>query len=376
MRRSDWAWPLGILALGSLEMVALSRGVGTVDSRQISTSSAAAGIAIEALACALLVFRRRWPLAIALAVSVLGALLPTLGIHMDEPVTPIVILGLAMFAAGRYRTDRWAFAAPVGATLAPFVAKWLDYPGEVDVTDALFILFVLGAPFAFGRLALRQAQAHEREQERVRREAIATERVRIARELHDVLAHSISSMVIQANMGADLAGGSPAAGTFAQIADTGRSALTDVGLMLRLLRAGDAPDTPNPTAADIPALVEGFRRAGLTVEPADVALGSEPLGAAVDLSVYRIVQEALTNCLRHSGGGRARLHVGDGDGVISIEVSSALPDSGRTPAPASGDGHGLVGMRERVEMFGGTLHAGPGPDGAFQVRALIPRGAT
>ena len=141
-----------------------------------------------------------------------------------------------------------------------------------------------------------------------------------------MLAHSISSMVIQANMGADLTGGSPAAGTFAQIADTGRSALTDVGLMLRLLRAGDAPDAPNPTAADIPALVEGFRRAGLTVEPADVALGSEPLGAAVDLSVYRIVQEALTNCLKHSGGGRARLHVGDGGGVISIEVSSALPE--------------------------------------------------
>ncbi len=86
----------------------------------------------------------------------------------------------------------------MGATLAPFVAKWLDYPGEVDITDAFFIMFILGAPFAFGRLALRQAQAHEREQERVRREAIATERVRIARELHDVLAHSISSMVIQA----------------------------------------------------------------------------------------------------------------------------------------------------------------------------------
>ena len=377
MRRSDWAWPLGALALGTMEMVALSRGVGTVDTRQISQTSAAAGIAIEAVACGLLVFRRRWPVAIALTVSVLGALMPGVGIHMDEPVTPIAILGLAMFAAGRYRTDRWAYAAPVGATLAPFVAKWLDYPGQVDLTDAFFILFILGAPFAFGRLALRQAQAHQREQERVRREAIATERVRIARELHDVLAHSISSMVIQANIGADSASGTPSAESFSQIADTGRSALTDVGLMLRLLRADDTQDSPNPTAADIPALVDRFRRAGLTVEPADVDLGAEPLGAAVDLSVYRVVQEALTNSLKHAGGGPTRLHVAERTDGISIEVTSTQPDTpGQSSRRATGAGQGLIGMRERVEMFGGTLHAGPGPDGSFEIRALIPREAT
>ena len=376
MRRGDWAWPLGILAVGTMEMVALSHGVGTVDTRAISSSSATAGIVTEAIACGLLVFRRRWPLAIALAVSILGALLPTFGIHMDEPVTPILILGLAMFAAGRYRADGWAYVAPVGATLAPFVAKWLDYPGQVDITDAFFIMFILGAPFAFGRLALRQAVAHEREQERVRREAIATERVRIARELHDVLAHSISSMVIQANMGADSATGTPAAETFSQIADTGRSALTDVGLMLRLLRADDAQDSPNPTAADIPALVDRFRRAGLTVDPAEVDLGSEPLGAAVDLSVYRVVQEALTNSLKHAGGGPTRLRVADGDGGISIEVTSAQGDTpGHSVQRASGAGQGLIGMRERVEMFGGTLHAGPGPHGSFEIRALIPREA-
>ena len=376
MRRSDWAWPLGILALGTLEMVALSRGVGTVDARQISQSSAGAGITIEAAACGLLVFRRRWPVAVALAVSVLGALLPVVGIHMDEPATPLLILGLAMFAAGRYRADRWAFVAPVGATLAPFAAKWLDYPDLVDITDALFILFILGAPFAFGRLALRQAKAHEREQERVRREAIATERVRIARELHDVLAHSISAMVLQANLGADSASGTPSAEAFSQIADTGRSALTDVGLMLRLLRADDTPDSPNPTAADIPELVDRFRRAGLTVDPAEVDLGAEPLGAAVDLSVYRVVQEALTNSLKHAAGGPTRLHVVDGEDGISIQVTSAHGDSpGHSPDAASGAGHGLIGMRERVEMFGGTLHAGLGPDGAFEIRALIPREA-
>jgi signal transduction histidine kinase len=376
MRRGDWAWPLGILALGMLEMVAMSHGVGTVDTRQISASSAAAGMVTEAMACGLLTFRRRWPVGIALAVSVLGALLPTFGIHMDEPVTPILILGLAMFAAGRYRADGWAFAAPLGATIAPFVAKWWDYPGQVDITDAFFIMFILGAPFAFGRLALRQAQAHVREQERVRREAIATERVRIARELHDVLAHSISSMVIQANMGADSAMGTPAADAFSQIADTGRSALTDVGLMLRLLRADDAQDSPNPTAADIPALVDRFRRAGLTVEPADVDLGSQPLGAAVDLSVYRVVQEALTNSLKHAGGGPTTLHVVDSDDGISIEVTSGRGDlQDRSTERASGAGQGLIGMRERVEMFGGTLHAGPGPDGSFEIRALIPREA-
>jgi signal transduction histidine kinase len=192
-----------------------------------------------------------------------------------------------------------------------------------------------------------------------------------------VLAHSISSMVIQANMGSDSATGTPAAETFSQIADTGRSALTDVGLMLRLLRADDAQDSPNPTVADIPALVDRFRRAGLTVDPAEVDLGAEPLGAAVDLSVYRVVQEALTNSLKHAGGGPTRLHVADGQDGISIEVTSARGEGqDRSAHRASGAGQGLIGMRERVEMFGGTLHAGPGPDGSFEIRALIPREAS
>jgi signal transduction histidine kinase len=184
-------------------------------------------------------------------------------------------------------------------------------------------------------------------------------------------------MVIQANMGADSASGTPSAEAFSQIAETGRSALTDVGLMLRLLRADDSQDSPNPRAADIPALVDRFRQAGLTVEPADVDLGSEPLGAAVDLSVYRVVQEALTNSLKHAGGGPTRLHVADGEDGISIEVTSVPGDApGRSAPSTAGAGQGLIGMRERVEMFGGTLHAESGPDGAFEIRALIPREAT
>jgi signal transduction histidine kinase len=110
------------------------------------------------------------------------------------------------------------------------------------------------------------------------------------------------------------------------------------------------------------------------VDPAEVDLGAAPLGAAVDLSVYRVVQEALTNSLKHSAGGPTRLRVADGDDGISIEVCSALGETpSHSPARATGAGQGLIGMRERVEMFGGTLHAGPGPDGAFEIRALIPR---
>jgi signal transduction histidine kinase len=377
MRRSDWAWPLGILLVGTLELTSMARSVGVAESNLITAESAAAGIAVEALACIILVFRRRWPVAVALAVGIVCGGLPLIGIHMDEPATPILIIGLGMFGAGRYRDDLWGLVAVAGVTVVPFIAKSIDDPGQVDGTDALFILLIVGTPYAFGRLVQRQASAHLREQERIRREAITAERVRIARELHDVLAHSISSMVIQANIGADAASGSPSAEAFSQIADTGRSALTDVGLMLRLLRADDTPDSPNPTAADIPALVDRFRRAGLTVDPAEVDLGSEPLGAAVDLSVYRVVQEALTNSLKHAGGGPTRLRVADGEGGISIEVASAQGDApSHPPARASGAGQGLIGMRERVEMFGGTLHAGPGPDGAFEIRALIPREVT
>lgn len=377
MRRSDWAWPAGILVLGSVELVALSRGTGTLDVRQITAWSAAAGIAIEALACVLLVWRRRWPLAVALVVAAVMALIPAVGIHMDEPATPLLILALGMFAAGRYRTDRWAYLAPSAGTLAPFAAKWLDRPGEADLTDLLFIMIIFGVPFAFGRLALRQDHAHQREAARSRAEAIATERVRIARELHDVLAHSISSMVLQANLAADRAGEDSSAQAFTQIADTGRGALADVAVMLRLLRADDAHDAPNPTSADLPALVERFRRAGLPVDPAVLALDPSPRGAAVELSIYRVVQEALTNAIKHAGAGPTRLHVADGEAGITIEVTSPPADpADAIPAQPTGTGHGLLGMRERVEMFGGTLHAAPAADGSFHVRALIPHEAT
>jgi signal transduction histidine kinase len=377
VRRSDWAWPLGILVVGSLEMVALWRGLWTLDARRIGAANAVGGIALETVSCALLVLRRRWPLTVALTASVPMSGMPAFGIHMDEPVTPILILGLGMFAVGRYRRDRWAYIAPLGAALAPYTAKWADYDGRVDVSDFLFILSVLSAPFAFGRLTLRQDKAHRREAARVRREAIATERDRIARELHDVLAHSISSMVLQANVAADTAADDRSAWAFTSIAETGRSALADVATMLRLLRAGDQHEAPTPTAADLPTLVERFRRAGLVVEPAVIDLGESRRGAAVEMSVYRIVQEALTNAVKHAGAGPTGLHITDGDAGVSIEVTSAPPDAADGPGRRiPGAGHGLLGMRERVEMFGGTLHAAPGPDGRFQIRAHIPHQAT
>jgi signal transduction histidine kinase len=377
VRRSDWAWPLGILVLGTLEILAISRGLWTLDARRISGANAVGAIALEAVSCALLVLRRRWPLTVALAASVPMAGLPAFGIHMDEPVTPILILGMGMFAVARYRHDRWAYIAPLGAALAPYTAKWADTDGQVDITDFLFILFVLAAPFAFGRLSLRQDNVHRREAVRLRQQAVATERDRIARELHDVLAHSISRMVLHANVAADMAPDDDTAQAFTSIAESGRSALADVATMLRLLRADEPQDDPTPTAADLPELVERFRRAGLVVEPAVLDLGESRRGAAVEMSIYRIVQEALTNALKHAGAGPTGLHITDGDSGVSIEVTSAPPDAADGPRPRiPGAGHGLLGMRERAEMFGGTLHAAPGPDGTFQIRAHIPHQAT
>jgi signal transduction histidine kinase len=194
-----------------------------------------------------------------------------------------------------------------------------------------------------------------------------------------VVAHHVSMMVVQAEAGPVAVEHDPAraAGAFEAIAATGRQALAEMRRLLGMLRGEEeqAPSlAPQPGLAEVPALVEQVGRAGLRVEL--VVEGAEaPLPAGVDLSAYRIVQEALTNALRHGGPGRARVLVRYGERDLRLRVW----DEGRAaagngaPAPAA-PGRGLLGMRERVNLFGGELRAGPGPDGGFTVDARIPIG--
>jgi len=207
--------------------------------------------------------------------------------------------------------------------------------------------------------------------ERQAEQAVAAERARIARELHDIVAHHLSVVVLQA-AGAR-ASGRPADGALQKIERSGREALTEMRRLLAVLREPrDEPGRyPQPGVGQLPALAESVRAAGLTV---DLVVDSDhgALPAAVDVSAYRIVQEALTNVLKHAGPAHAEVAVGCADGAVTIEVTddgAGIPASG-----AETGGQGLTGMRERVAIFGGELRAGPRPGGGYAVRARLPLG--
>ena len=242
-----------------------------------------------------------------------------------------------------------------------------------DVTDVLFILTLLVPPYVAGRLVLRLDAARMlalRHQELVRAEAVRAERDRIAREMHDVIAHSISAMVVQTAAAQDLVRSDPARAerALADVAATGRQALSETGRLLHLIRddADEMALAPAPGLAQVSALVDDFRDRGLAVE---LRL-PEPLPelpTAVDLSAYRIVQEALTNALKHGADRTACVVLTRDRQALRIDASN--PADGRC-----GDGSrlGLLGMLERVSLVGGTLDHGVDPTGRFVVSASLP----
>ena len=218
-----------------------------------------------------------------------------------------------------------------------------------------------------------RAARHERERETEARTAVAEERTRIAREMHDVVAHSLSVMVVQAEAAEAMLDVDPerARRPLIAVQETGRSALGELRRMLGALREigeDGAPLAPQPGLAGVGELVEHVRAAGLLVS-VRVEGDERPLPSGVDLSAYRIVQEGLTNALKHAGPARAEVLVRYGERELELSVS----DDGRGHDPQSnGGGHGLVGMRERVALYGGELEAGPRPDGGFRLRARLP----
>jgi signal transduction histidine kinase len=220
----------------------------------------------------------------------------------------------------------------------------------------------------------------EHEREAQAREAVGAERLRIARELHDVVAHSMSVIAVQAGVANHVIDSRPelARQALATVETNTRSALVEMRRLLGVLRQGDEPSgslTPAPGLSQVADLVEQFRDAGVTI---DLRLDGEPDGVpdGVDLSAYRIVQEGLTNVLRH-GGPHATVTIGRDAGAVEIEVcdDGRRPDQERT-APDTGRvaGHGLIGMRERVAIFGGTLVTGKRPGGGFRLAATLPLG--
>ena len=320
-----------------------------------------------------LLLRRRLPLgAPAMVFAALAAESFVPGHAVVQSQTNIVAILAAFWIVGTHPQTRAALAgAAIGyATMAAVFLN--DFTNVASV----FLMFTIAtAAWALGRALGERARQTAHLEERANRleqaheAAVAEERARIARELHDIIAHSVSVMTVQAGAARLLLDDDPNAARepLLSVEHTGRQALADMRRLLGILRSGDERMAlaPQPGLADVAALVEQVRSAGLAAE---LTLEGEPkpLPPGVDVTVYRLVQEALTNALKHAAPAHAHVRVRYRSECLELEVTNdgAVTTSAR-------DGHGLVGMRERVALYGGTLFAGR-VDGSYEVRAELP----
>jgi signal transduction histidine kinase len=363
-----------LIALGLTAALQLQLALG-------DTPGSAAVNAVAALFLTLpLAWRRSRPLEVAVIFASATLLSELLGGGLfdgDPPVATALLAGAAVFLSlGAHAEERAAVTGAVVGVLAFWATVLVS--GEVDVQSFLFSAgLVVATPWLAGRASRSRRlrlESLEREQEQRTRLAVGDERTRIARELHDVVAHSVGVMVVQAGGARRMLERDPARAREAleSIEETGRAALTEMRHSIGVLRDEDeaAALEPQPGMENLGDLVERAREGGLTV---DLALEGEarPLPRGVDLSAYRIVQEALTNTIKHAGPVRTRVNVRYGERELELEVADEGPVQATN---GTGAGHGLVGMRERVASYGGRLRAGPRPEGGFVVHASLPLG--
>jgi signal transduction histidine kinase len=328
-----------------------------------------AALIVFAVASAALYWRRSQPL-VVLGVT-LGA--ATLSIASDDFDLVGIAMLFALYSVGRYVTDdRWNYVALGGALAFVAVGSLADASAVAAIGFGLFLTFFVW--YVGRRLRIRAERAAQLERERAAeaRRAVVEERTRIARELHDVVAHRVSLMTVQAGAAKTVAADDPEGASQAMdaVEKAGRQALDELRHLLGVLRPEAEVEAlgPQPGLADVPRLVDQLRAAGL-----DVSLAMDgaqvDLPARVDLSAYRIVQEALTNALKHAGpGARAKVRLHTNNRGVDIEVL----DDGRGVTILTGAGQGIIGMRERALLLGGRLDVGPRPGGGFQVVAHLP----
>jgi signal transduction histidine kinase len=360
LNRWDVLVPAGVAVLGVVEMATLRfDGWGW-------------GIALELVACTLLLWRRHHPLVFATAPELVLLVLPYIGPRLDEPAVPILVLAVGVYSLGRWLRDHRGLVGVAAILVMLLGAYVFADPREHNVSDVMFVLALVAPPYVLGRITRRlalQKELLEEHQELVRRDAVRQERDRIAREMHDVIAHSISAMVVQTAAAQDLVRTDPdrAERVLTDVADTGRRAIAETGRLLHVLRDDDDELglQPAPGLADLPGLVAAFRASGLAVD-LDLPEPLPALSPSVDVSAYRIAQEALTNALRYGTDQTARLRVAAGSDTLSIEATN--PSDGRT---GSGAGLGLLGIAERVALLGGQLKHGV-RDGRFELIASLP----
>ncbi|MFJ4836888.1 sensor histidine kinase [Streptomyces sp. NPDC088746] len=335
-------------------------------------------------AAAALVLRRRRPMTV---LAVTGLLSVVEFVFMDPPAPVVMSAVIALFtvAASTDRPTTWrvGLLTMVVLTVAAMVVGTTPWYSQ----ENLGVLAWTGLAGAAGDAvrsrrafidAIRErAERAERTREEEARRRVAEERLRIARDLHDVVAHHIALVNVQAGVAAHVMDKRPdqAKEALAHVREASRSALNELRATVGLLRqSGDpeAPTEPAPGLAVLDTLVDTFRNAGLPVEVARTD-PDDPLPAAVDLAAYRIIQEALTNVRKHAGAGaKAEVSVVRVGRTVEITVLDDGRGAGPRPAPSDGGGHGLLGMRERVTALGGTLTAGPRYGGGFRVHAILP----
>ncbi|MFF0107490.1 sensor histidine kinase [Streptomyces hirsutus] len=356
------------------------------------TPPTAVAVPVMLLLSLVVALRRRMPermLVLALVVALLQVVLNVATVPADFALLVIVYTVAAVGArwASRLALGAGLCAAPVAQARWPFedVSAAGNIAMVIFQTVPFVLAWVLGDSMRtrrayFAQLEERAARL-EKEREAQSKVAVAAERARIARELHDVVAHNVSVMVVQADGAAYVLDAAPdqARKALETISSTGRQALAEMRRLLGVLRTGEHQEAgeyvPQPDVRQIEDLVEQCREAGL---PVDFKVEGTPrsLPSGLELTAYRIVQEALTNTRKHGGpntGASVRLvYFDDGLGLLVEDDGKGAPHELYEEGGFDGQGHGLIGMRERVGMVGGTLDAGPRPGGGFRISVLLP----
>lgn len=371
-------WPQRVdvalaVALGVVGQAAL--WTGAIDEGPLPVTASSYAVISAAVA-----LRRRWPLVMAAVISAACVVQSVLALSPTSLWALVMIL-IVSFSVGAHAEGRRALVGGLLLLGATYAGAWLE-PGAL-LGDRLFTAPVLcGGPWFAGWLVRRHSlqartldelnvELQRRRAEDVRA-ATRVERARIARELHDVVAHSISVMVVQAGAAGRVIDHDPqrAKEPLEQIRVTGKAALVEMRRLLGVLRTDDTglALAPQPGVAELNSLVAQIQASGLATR-LEVNGDAAALPAGYDLATYRIVQEGLTNTLKHAGPASAVVRVDITHDLVTIEVRD---DGAGRPAADGSTGHGLIGIRERVSLYGGTVDAGPSPEGGWHVAATLP----
>lgn len=364
LRQQKWGFPRGDLLLAGVFCIA---AVASVATRNPYEGAFVVTVPVAIASTLALSWRTRAP--IVTVVIILAADIAQLVLAQPAgSLWSLVVFVITMYSLAAHYTE--GMAALIGVLM---VATILVEERISEGQDYLFVILLMGGVWLLGRASrlwrgrVTRAEEHQRDLARL---AVSDERVRIARELHDVVAHSLSVIAVQADAAGAALGRDPSRATepLRVINETARSSLGEIRDMLQLLRADDSEFRPTPGLVSIDDLLASATDAGLTVE-SQVHLDGRVLPPVVDLAAYRIIQEALTNVARHAGAVSVKVTVASSEHTLELSVVNA---AGHQPRKVTSAGVGLLGIRERVTLLGGSLDAGAVDGGGFRLAARLP----